>query len=536
MEERERTDELFRILGVYSLKSILGRGSFGKLYCAENTSSKRHSAVRLIRSDLIRDAGFQHRFADHMAELTQLTHNNLTSVQDYGHSLENHWIALDLAPGDSQGAVTLQDLANASGGVLEASLLISLLGGVLRGLSELHEKGLVHGNLKPDNILLYRLPDNRLVTKLTDYGLVSLIGSDAWLSRIRKAVKESMKNRVPTDSRGDAYRALLASREYMAPEYRKNGVPTHHSDIYAMGLIFYRLISGTRLSPRPPSHYNSALTEAHDRYILKALEPKPCDRYPSAETMLDALEPVREMINYEVEQKRREAVSEQVRVVLHKASDLVDSGQLEEAREMLWDLMERYPGRQDVLDDYSAVEERLTELRRMAEREEQYHWDIAEARELEADGSVTEALKVWVLLSRLYSDKPAVQAEIQRLCEATGRTIEDDDHLLVSEQSEVVLRQRVTAYRRRRNEAWDMVDEGRFNEAFAILEELKASVTDREELLTEIEMIEEETLEAMEKTRVTRCRRRNKQMLLAGGIVLVGFLVVAIVWIFKVLS
>ncbi|MBN1297378.1 protein kinase [bacterium] len=522
----------------------LGAGFLGRTFEGYWGEPARRVAIKVFRSGIRNMSGFEDRWASLLPLVQARRHDGLISVHTGGVTDDHGWYAMDLAPGAAQNIRTVGDLAHREGGILEASQVIGLLGYMLHGLAHLHGSGMVHGNLTPASVLLYRLPDGRVISKLGDFGLVPLVGLDEYLDRIRGAVATSMRGRVPVDGRGDSVRALLRTREYLAPEIQRGGALDFRADIYSIGLMVYRLISGARLSPRPPSHFNPALNREHDRFILRALEPDPVDRYADAGAMLDALEPVRELVNRQLEVKRRQELARSIGDVRGRAARLVVDGRLEEARDMLRELMERHPGREDILEDYSAVEDRIVEHQAVANQEEQYYWDSIDARQMEADGNVEGALKVWTILSKLFPHKEEAHEEVQRLYIAAGRfggsMIEDQETAgeLDSLVSEVTqgdgavpgadrLGDRIDAYRRARNRAWDLADNGRNTEALDVLAELRREYADRPELVEELALIEEEIRDVRDAEQEKTKRYRNRiviAIVIALGVTAIGII------------
>ncbi|MCD4652851.1 serine/threonine protein kinase [bacterium] len=519
----------------FNLKKKLGKGIFGKVYSVVHSVTSQKLALKLLRHDLTDSSEFSDRFYENFERLKGLHNKNISQIHEYGCTDGDYWFSMDLAPGDGAGSITLQNLADRNGGILAASDLIGLLSEVLRAVSVAHEQGIVHWNLKPGNILLYRLPDGRVVTRVVDFSLVPLIGSEAYLGRVRKAVKNSLKNRIPMDMRGASSRALLKSREYMSPEQQRTGRADFRSDVYSIGLMFYRLISGAKLSPRPPSHFNNALSSDHDRFIIKALEPDPDDRYADAGKMLEALEPIRELINREIEQKRRVQVSDQIQNIRKRVAELIATDCDEKALEILWQTMQDFPGRRDILDDYSVLEEKVRENRLVAEQEKQYQQDSREACALESAGNPEDALKVWGILAELFPEKSQPIQEVERLRLITGQssdgeTVED----IGTVDQAAILRERITYYRRLRNEAWDFVDEYKFEDALRIITGLKEEFSDRDELISELEMIEEETLESLaQEQKITRDKKRKRFFLTGIFVVVIIILVLIFIQYFQ---
>jgi len=499
----------------YKLDEYLGKGTFGKVYSAVNLTNSNRCAVKIFRDSFTDQPGFSARFDRVFQMLKDLHHINITQIHDFGISDRLHWCSMDLAPGDGEGSLSLQNLINYHK-ELDVSVVIGILTGVLQALAEAHKSSFVHSNLKPSNILLYRLPDGRKVARVSDFSQISLVDFNVYLGRLRKAVKNSLRNLIPADERGDSYRSLLISKEYMAPELEHSGKADYRSDVYSLGLIFYRLLCGVKLSARPPSYHNSLLGPGHDRFIMKALEADPSDRYSDAEEMLAAIEPLQDLINREVEQKRREKVSIEVKGIRKKAADLVSEGLYEQALEVLWEVMEQYPGRQDILDDYSTVEEQVHERRVLANQEEQYNLDSKEACDLESAGNLEDALRVWMILAELFPDKTRASQEVKRLMELIGQAGDGEtaDDLENANQA-AVLRERIIKYRCLRNQAWDYAENGKFKDALAIIAQLKKDYPDREELISELEMIEEETTEAMNQEKIKLRRKLVKWILIS---------------------
>jgi len=316
----------------------------------------------------------------------------------------------------------------------------------------------------------------------------------------------------------------------MAPEQQKTGKTTPQTDIYSLGLMFYRLFSGVSLTARPPSHYNSALRPDHDRFILKAMEPDPLDRYANAGEMLEALAPLTEIISLEIEQKRRIKVSNEVRKAQDKAADLIENECYEDAMAIFQEMMEKYPGRQDVLNDYSKVAEKIHEKKLLANQEEQYNLDSRDACEMESAGNLEAALRVWEILADLFPQKSQPEQEVQRLRKivrefnGSDETVDDARNI----DQAAILRERVTRYRSMRNKAWDFADNGNHKDALKIIVQLKEEFYDREELLSELEMIEEETFDSMAKEKAVFRKKLVKRLLISGSILSV---VIIYIWL-----
>ncbi|HPQ40733.1 MAG TPA: protein kinase, partial [bacterium] len=140
-------------LGEYTITERIGKGFFGRVYAAARTGSDQNHAIKVFRSEVTRRPGFAESLGEAVAPLQALKQTNIAAIHGFDTDRDACWIALDLAPGDGHGARTLQTLSDRFGGILEASTLTGILGGVLGGMAAAHAHGIVHGNLKPGNVL-----------------------------------------------------------------------------------------------------------------------------------------------------------------------------------------------------------------------------------------------------------------------------------------------------------------------------------------------------------------------------------------------
>ncbi len=177
------------------------------------------------------------------------------------------------------------------GGVVAQSHLLMLMRDVMDGVAYAHALGVVHRDLKPANILLFPGTDGRLHAKVSDYGLVKMMGEEYHRSQVTSVISLSQTGSNPAESEDDTFnRALIGTWEYMSPEQQEAGEVDPRSDVYTLGLILYRLLTGRKLSPWPPSHYDAAISKNLDVFVLRALEPEAADRFDNAGRMLEVFD------------------------------------------------------------------------------------------------------------------------------------------------------------------------------------------------------------------------------------------------------
>ena len=327
----------------YRVVRLLGRGGMGEVYEVEHETLGTRHALKIIPSHLVRRTGFVSRFEREARVLANLEHPGIVHVRDFAGSGVRYWLLMDLVDGvrlapppSAEGgedtsrvapkrgdvaspepeplstmdtalpgsapeavvsrprtaaphrAVSLADLAAARGGRLDQALLADLLSQTLEALAYAHEQGTVHRDLKPGNILLDE-SDEGLRARISDFGLVRLVGED-WL---RSATADSVSSSVSVGgldteapSGGDSTHSLLGTYAYMSPEQKRGDPADARSDLYAVGLMTVRLLTGEHdLGYRLPSEFDAALSKRWDDLARSALDPDPARRPQSAEAM-----------------------------------------------------------------------------------------------------------------------------------------------------------------------------------------------------------------------------------------------------------
>ncbi len=297
--------------GQYRIVRLLGRGGMGEVYEAEHRVLHRRYALKLLPEDFATRSEAVRRFEREAEVMANLEHAHIVRVDEFGETNGRYWLRMELVKGVAPEAggrwsggssqtrcITLGDYAAQRGGKLEQGEFAIILKQVLEALAYAHGKGVVHRDLKPGNILLEKDAAGVLHVKVSDFGLARVIGEEFIRSQAQISVSRSfapMPGREmslgdqPTlrPEEGTSTRALLGTWEYMSPEQKRGEEADARSDVYAVGLICYRLLTGGELGVRLPSQLDKTLNPAWDEFVGKALDPKSASRYGSGREMLE---------------------------------------------------------------------------------------------------------------------------------------------------------------------------------------------------------------------------------------------------------
>jgi membrane protein YdbS with pleckstrin-like domain/predicted Ser/Thr protein kinase len=257
----------------YRLLSPLGEGGMASVYVAQDERLGRRVAVKVMAESLVRDPGFVKRFQAEAEAAAKLAHPNIVAVYDVGQDAERRYIVMELVTGRN-----LKDII-ADRGALPVGEAVAIVLQVLDGLAYAHAHGLIHRDVKPQNILVTR--DG--VAKLADFG-------------IAKAVDASSATQTA---------AVLGSAHYLSPEQARGDTVSLETDLYSTGVVLYEMCTGSvpfdgsnllsvasrhlNDEPQNPSRVNPSVPAALSRIILTALAKAPASRFESAASMSEAL-------------------------------------------------------------------------------------------------------------------------------------------------------------------------------------------------------------------------------------------------------
>ena len=261
------------INGRYRLIAPLGEGGMATIWRAVDEQLDREVAVKLLRDQYGSDAGFAARFRQEARAAGSLSHPNIVSIYDYGTDADgNQFIVMQLVEGDDLATLLRER------GHLETDDAVRVALGVAAALEAAHRRGLIHRDVKPGNILITDDGD----VKVTDFG-------------IARAVSEASMTVTGT---------TLGSVHYFSPEQARGDEVTGASDVYALGIVLYEMLTGRRPfegdsaagvalkrlneDPPPPSTYRP-VPSGLSAIVMRALQREPADRFPDAGSFAEAL-------------------------------------------------------------------------------------------------------------------------------------------------------------------------------------------------------------------------------------------------------
>ena len=276
VDDELRCGEL--IGGNYILGDVLGVGGMGIVYAAVQRSLGRAVAVKMPRTNVNSRATVQRRFHNEALVASRLSNRNIVGVIDYGNYNGTPFLVMERVQGRLLGRVVR------SSGALEAPLAADIMAQVLAALAAAHDVGIIHADIKPDNVFVERDRDQPFA-RLFDFGVARL------------------SDQEDTGEPG----LLYGTPDYIAPELIRGQRPGASSDIYAAGVMMYELITGRtpfaggqshevlarhlQMEIIPPSRVRSEawISPQLDAVVLRALDKRASARFPDARTFADEL-------------------------------------------------------------------------------------------------------------------------------------------------------------------------------------------------------------------------------------------------------
>jgi len=280
-----------KTLGEYKIIGELGKGGMGEVYLAEHKMLKTNYAIKVLPEEVKKDDIFIRRFHLEASVLAHFDHPNIVKVFNMGREDSVYYIVMEYIADKNGITRTLQDLIE-KGGLSEERIKLILLQ-ICDGLIYAHnyrdeniKDGTIHRDIKPDNILI----QDQNTVKITDFGLVRLVGSEYVNSQIHQSISVSIASQTlsyqKTIERQVDYKktrtgALLGTYDFMSPEQKRGEEATKLSDIYSLGVLIYNTLTGRlpRGAFKYPSEINSKLSKRWDNLIRKCLQENPYDRY-----------------------------------------------------------------------------------------------------------------------------------------------------------------------------------------------------------------------------------------------------------------
>ncbi|MBT7061472.1 MAG: SUMF1/EgtB/PvdO family nonheme iron enzyme [Lentisphaerae bacterium] len=295
--------------GQYLIVRALGRGGMGEVYEAEHTTLDLRYALKLLPPDFASRSGALERFRREAKVMAKLSHPNIIKVSDFGETEGRYWLRMELAQGiraEGQTVVSLDELAKSHDGKIPQHEFVAILKQILDGLAFAHEHGAIHRDLKPANILL-----TASGAKVADFGLVKLTGEEWLRNQAELSVRASMSLgdgvTQADEGEGTSTRSLLGTFDYMSPEQKRGEEADERSDVYAVGLVTFRLLTGHReISFKLPSQLEPELVPEWDDFITQSLEPDRNERPESCVVLVKKLTTIEERIAEREIQRREE--------------------------------------------------------------------------------------------------------------------------------------------------------------------------------------------------------------------------------------
>jgi serine/threonine protein kinase len=261
----------------YQLQSPIGRGGMATIYRGLDRRMDRVVAIKVLREAYSTDPKFVTRFQREAKAASALQHPNIVQVFDYGQTNGNYFIVMELIEGT--------DLRRylRSRGILDIDRAVIIAHDIALGLGAAHRRGIVHRDVKPQNVLVGR--DGSI--KLTDFGIASVY-------------KDINAERLTTTG------MTLGTVQYYAPEQAQGEIVNPAADVYALGIVMYEMLTGRppfdgdtpvavamqhiQEKPTPPSHLNPHIPPALEEIIMRCLEKAPERRFPDGNALARALE------------------------------------------------------------------------------------------------------------------------------------------------------------------------------------------------------------------------------------------------------
>ena len=273
------------LAGTYRLDALIGEGGMGAVYRGRHVLLRRDVAIKVLHPDFSRDPELVKRFDREAQSAARLNHPNCIQVTEFGSTDEGmKYLVMQLLEGT--------ELQNILEGPTPPERAVDLILQILRGLEHAHGQGVVHRDLKPQNIFVTRDHEGREVLKLVDFGIAKIIGGDGALEQMTRAGM------------------VFGTPQYMSPEQALGLEIDARADIYATGVLLYQIVTGRlpfnsddpvalirmQVSTEPPPLPSTVPPELA-AIILRMLAKQKEQRYPDARTVRIALERYRESLS-----------------------------------------------------------------------------------------------------------------------------------------------------------------------------------------------------------------------------------------------
>ena len=263
-----------RLDGRYEIHELIGVGGMANVYRCTDTLDDREVAIKILKDEYLNNDEFIRRFKNESKAIAIMSHPNIVKVYDVSFGDMIQYIVMEYIDG-----ITLKEYIDRQG-VIEWKDVLHLTTQVLRALQHAHESGIVHRDIKPQNIML--LQDGTI--KVTDFGIARF---------------SDKATRTMTDQ-------AIGSVHYIAPEQARGDVTDGKTDIYSVGVMLYEMLTGKlpfegdsavsvalmqlQSTPKRPREVNPSIPVGLEQITMRAMEKQPEDRYTSAAEMLSDID------------------------------------------------------------------------------------------------------------------------------------------------------------------------------------------------------------------------------------------------------
>ena len=260
--------------GRYEITELIGVGGMADVYKATDIMEDRTVAVKILKPEFSKNEEFLRRFRNESKAIAVLSHPNIVKIYDVGFSDEIQFIVMEYIDG-----ITLKEFIEQQG-VLKWKDALHFITQILRALQHAHDKGIVHRDIKPQNIMLF--PDGTI--KVMDFGI----------ARFSRIDGKTLSDKT------------IGSVHYISPEQARGDMTDERSDIYSVGVMLYEMLTGKKpfdgdepvavalmhmqdQAPMPRDIMPS-IPEALEEIVMHAMEKDPADRYQSASEMIEDID------------------------------------------------------------------------------------------------------------------------------------------------------------------------------------------------------------------------------------------------------
>ncbi len=261
-----------RLDGRYEIKEVIGVGGMAYVYKAYDCIDDRTVAVKILKDEYLANEEFTRRFKNESKAIAILSHPNIVKVYDVSFGERLQYIVMEYIDG-----ITLKEYIEQQRDIKWKEALHFTVQ-ILRALQHAHDKGIVHRDIKPQNIML--LPDGTI--KVTDFGIARF-----------------SRNEIRATGAGDK---AIGSVHYISPEQARGDITDEKADIYSTGVMLYEMLTGRlpfeadnavsvaimqlQSEPKRPREINPEIPEGLEEITMKAMQKDPAKRYQSAAEML----------------------------------------------------------------------------------------------------------------------------------------------------------------------------------------------------------------------------------------------------------